>query len=519
MKILKTFPFHPVIFSMYPVLALLATNLVEVELGVVVRPLLLSIAGTTLFLSLIYLGIKDLRRAGLMTSLLLILFFTYGHVYQVVELKEIFGLNIGRHRYLIPLYATLGTIGLWLFAKKIHEARYATRAFNVISLLLLLFPVVQILSFRVRLSSGEKAAQQLSNASMDYELVTSEYLPDIYYLVLDTYTREDALLRDFNFDNSNFLDGLRQRGFYVADCSRSNYGYTQGSITAALNLKYLPDLSEDLSKLGLGMGDVWVLLKQSTVRRKLEANGYQTVAFDTGYEWSQLRDADYYYGVGNTPFSLETVTPFEAMLLKSTGILIFTEFQSKLFVDRLKSINFPHAEYVQAQLFILEQLTTIPKIEDPTFTFAHILIPHGPYVFDPEGNIREDSGYYGGDLAGPINERYLIDGYTGEIQFVNSRMLEIVDQLLEKSNPAPIIVIHGDHGLRDENRFQILNAYYLPDDGSSMLYPQISPVNSFRVVFDTYFGTDLGLFPDMSFQDDGHENPVPEYAPECHLNE
>jgi hypothetical protein len=519
METLKTFPFHSIAFSVYPVLALLATNLIEVELSVVVRPLLLSIAGSILLLILIYLVIKDLRKAGLLTSLFLILFFSYGHVYQVVELMEIFDLNIGRHRYLIPLYATLGTIGLWLIVKRIRDTRYATQVFNVISLILLLFPVVQILSFRVRLSSGEKAAQKLSGASVGYELVRSDNLPDIYYLVLDTYTREDALLRDFNFDNSDFLSELRQRGFYVADCSRSNYGYTQGSITAALNLKYLPDLNEDLSDLGLGIEDIWVLLKQSTVRRKLETIGYQTVAFDTGYEWSQLRDADYYYGVGNTPFSLEAVTPFEAMLLKSTGVLILTDFQSKLFVDRLKSINFPHAEYVQAQLFILEQIATLPTIEAPTFTFAHILIPHGPYVFDPEGNIREDSGYYGGDLAGPINERYLIDGYTGEIQFVNSRILEIVDQLLEKSYPAPIIIVHGDHGLRDENRFQILNAYYLPDDGSSMLYPQISPVNSFRVVFDTYFGTDLGLLPDMSFQDDEHKNPVPEFVPECRLNE
>jgi hypothetical protein len=48
-------------------------------------------------------------------------------------------------------------------------------------------------------------------------------------------------------------------------------------------------------------------------------------------------------------------------------------------------------------------------------------------------------------------------------------------------------------------RTSILNAYYLPNGGSQDLYPTISPVNSFRIVLNTYFGTNLELLPSETY--------------------
>ena len=44
----------------------------------------------------------------------------------------------------------------------------------------------------------------------------------------------------------------------------------------------------------------------------------------------------------------------------------------------------------------------------------------------------------------------------------------------------------------------ILNAYHLPRGGETALYPEITPINSFRVILDYYFAADLGLKPDVS---------------------
>ena len=65
-----------------------------------------------------------------------------------------------------------------------------------------------------------------------------------------------------------------------------------------------------------------------------------------------------------------------------------------------------------------------------------------------------------------------------------------------------MIIIQGDHGLDTEARMAILNAYYLPGDGAKMLYPTITPVNSFRVVFNAYFGQEYPILPDTSLYSD-----------------
>jgi hypothetical protein len=513
MKNLQHFPLHPLFLCIFPVLSLLATNITEVDPDVILRPLLFSIAGMILILVTLRMALKDIRKAAMVASLFLVLFFSYGHVYQILELKEIFGVNIGRHRYLIPFYILIACSGLWFILRKIKDFVSITIAMNIIGGILLITPIVQIVSFNIKISAGVNAISEMRERTQASELKPPDDLPDIYYIILDTYTRADALQRDLNFDNSAFLNGLKELGFYVADCSRSNYSYTQASITTALNLEYLPDLRDDLEELGLGSGDIWVLLKQSLVRRNLEELGYQTVAFETGYEWSRLQDADFYFG--NTPLDTQKVSPFEAMFVKSTALIVLVESPNWWMMEQMNAINFPYGEYVQAQKSILNKLPKISAMDGAKFVFAHILIPHVPYVFDPQGNIREDSGFYGGKLAEPVNESYLVEGYTGEIQFINSKMLEITEQIINESRVPPIIIIHGDHGLRDENRLQILNVYYLPNGGALALYPSVSPVNSFRIVFDTYFGTDYGLLNDESFYGDDIHNPIPEYSPEC----
>jgi hypothetical protein len=48
-------------------------------------------------------------------------------------------------------------------------------------------------------------------------------------------------------------------------------------------------------------------------------------------------------------------------------------------------------------------------------------------------------------------------------------------------------------------RMTILNAYYLPSDGNNLLYDSITPVNTFRLIFDFYFDTNNGLLDDRCY--------------------
>jgi len=79
----------------------------------------------------------------------------------------------------------------------------------------------------------------------------------------------------------------------------------------------------------------------------------------------------------------------------------------------------------------------------------------------------------------------------------------LADEILARSEVPPIIVLQADHGPSEE--MGIFNAFYFPEDGRSYLYPSITPVNTFRLIFDFYFGTNLGLLEDRSyFSNYGH---------------
>ncbi|MFV2043571.1 MAG: hypothetical protein ACC700_10110 [Anaerolineales bacterium] len=74
-------------------------------------------------------------------------------------------------------------------------------------------------------------------------------------------------------------------------------------------------------------------------------------------------------------------------------------------------------------------------------------------------------------------------------------------EVIERVPVHPIIVLQADHGNQfgDGERNAILNAYFLPETDGHALYSHISPVSTFRLIFDNYFGGNFGLLHDQSF--------------------
>jgi len=81
-------------------------------------------------------------------------------------------------------------------------------------------------------------------------------------------------------------------------------------------------------------------------------------------------------------------------------------------------------------------------------------------------------------------------------------LLELLPKMIASSPTPPIIILQGDHGSigsKPGTRTSIFNAYFLPDGAIRSLYPSISPANSFRVVFNQFFGGNYTLLEDVSY--------------------
>jgi hypothetical protein len=187
-------------------------------------------------------------------------------------------------------------------------------------------------------------------------------MPDIYFIILDMHTRSDALLQDLGHDNSDFINELRDLGFYVADCSRSNYTGTSGSLISELNLNYMDVLRQQMVEQGMNPEDIQVLLKQSLVRYQLEAIGYKTFAFESEYEWSRLTDAYAYIGHNRAPTALQILQPFEVCSSKARIVDLgrLNVWAMPEYVSTLHGLNFAMEDH-NRQLFILDQLPSSPS--------------------------------------------------------------------------------------------------------------------------------------------------------------
>jgi hypothetical protein len=497
---LRRFPLYPILFSIFPVLALAAHNIDEISLDVVFRPLFV-----TLFITIVLVGVtkilfRDWNRAALAVLLVLFFFFIYGQVYSALE-DVIFGnLSLFRHRTLFPLFISLLLISLFLISRRGRQTNESPYGLNLLSIGLLVYPVVQIGSSAMQQWSAEQAV----HSSAD-QIAANANQPDIYYIILDAYGRADVLQSLLGYDNSDFLNALRQRGFYVADCSQANYAYTEFSVTSALNYDYLDRLDVAGSR-----ADRIALLKHSSIRSFLDSKGYEIVAFPTGWAFTEWKDADLYVEYQRPVTAL---TEFETLILDTTMLRVVSDFRSS------KQADASHKDLRRLRVFsLLENIKKLPQREASLFVFAHIVVPHLPYTFGPNGEVP---AFQGKDAT----YEEVAAAYVDQVKFVNKEILAVIDALIQNSEVPPVIIVQGDHGplpdLTEDpaKRLPILNAYYLPGVAmEKILYPSISPVNSFRVVLNSYFGQDLPLLEDQSYFGPEEDRNANELVPNSCVN-
>jgi hypothetical protein len=485
----KRFVIHPIFFAIYPILALYAYNIDQVFLEEIWRSLFWSVGITIALFLVLRIITRDWERAGLICSLALALFFSYGHVYALIVGKSIGTFMFGRADYLAAIWASAFIILAWFILRKLTYTEKITELLNLISLFLLIIPTFRIIQFNFHNAQIETVTP--SEEAPHTTKPDPDSLPDIYYIILDGYGRADVLDEYYEYDNTAFIHHLEETGFCIADNSHSNYAQTALSLASSLNYTYIQDII-DLGETKVSdRSHLANLVKNNRVRAFLSELGYQVVAVESGYSVTEWNDADIYLA------SSTRLNTFETLLASSSA--------AALMIDRLIP-----AWYRERISSILDGMSQIPMHESPKMVFIHLTIPHPPFVFGPNGEPLPGQGFREGNYYDGSIDEY-IEGYRGQITYVNQRITTFINQIISDSDPKPIIILQSDHGpgaylnwdtieqtcLRE--RMSIFNAIYLPKVACNQLDRSITPVNTFPWIFNHYFNTEIDYQVDRSY--------------------
>jgi len=489
------FILHPFVVAVFPALALYTYNTQELSLSELVVPSAVSLSLASLMLAFTWLVLRNIYKAALIVSLFLALLYSTAYIFSLTGWLGVDSPWLGWMLLLI-IWVLLYPCLVYLIARTSMVLRYPTTILNAGLVVMLLISVVRIGTYEFqRIGSGGN----LSDSHTDLELNASRYKtpPDIYYIVLDRYANASTLTDVYDFDNSNFLNELTVQGFYVANESFANYVRTSESLASSLNMEYI-DYMDESSSDHLPLNEK---LEDHAVQRLLQKAGYEFI--HVGSWWGPLRE-DKYADV-NINYCARADMFSEYIL---TASMPYTVSAKLGIVDDLTMRQWKRTR------FEFGELARIPEQYrgTPTFTFAHFMISHTPYTFDSDGS------YLSPEEAGQKSTR---DNYVNALTVTNEMVLDLVQKLKSTSEVPPIIILQADEGpyparyLAGDRTFRwaqakdaelkekmgILNAYYLPgvDRSNPRLYPSITPVNSFRMVLDLYFGTDLGALDDKSY--------------------
>ncbi len=483
MTLLNRLPLHPLLFAAYAVLFLYAANLSEVLLVDAVAPLARSVVGAAVVLALLGLVFGDVRRGAVVASALVIAFFAFGHLSPVAT-------DLG-----LPDGAQLALWGLAVIGAALYAARagttlpQATSGLNALATVLVVLSVVTIVPYEAS-RVGRASVAPIGTVSAGSRPVAA---PDIYFIVFDRYGSADAIERRFGLTGNDLYGWLEARGFQVPDDSRANYRATDFSLAATLNMRHLDHLTSEIGRVSSDRTPAHQMLQEHEVGRFLKSQGYRYYHLGSWFGPTALNP------MADESLSLGVSSEFESVLHDTTMVptverLLGRQAAGMTFRDR-------HREGALFQFRQLRRLATAPG---PKFVFAHILLPHAPYVFRADGTVIPEAEARAADEA---------DLYREQLAFLNTQIKGVVENLV--AGPAesdPVVILQADEGpLMCRNvdcptdtpdyfaiRFGILNAMYLP--GVDRPLPRtFTSVNTFRMLFREYFGADLEPLPDRSF--------------------
>jgi len=222
-KTSRKFWIHPILLGLYPVLALYVFNRNEIVFPAIQQAVITAFLITAITMIVFVLIFRSWQRAAIHASFTLLWFFSYGHIFDLVKNITILGGSIG-HRIFFPFWILLFIVGHIVLIRMKNPVGL-NKTLDSISLFLMVFLAVQLVGSFVQSKLVEREFTQKEATSQNNVLAESSDR-DVYYILVDAYSRSDLLKEGVNLDTSDFISELKKLGFYIPDCAQSNYDST-----------------------------------------------------------------------------------------------------------------------------------------------------------------------------------------------------------------------------------------------------------------------------------------------------
>jgi Sulfatase len=319
--------------------------------------------------------------------------------------------------------------------------------------------------------------------------------PDIYFFVFDAYTNNKTLKQVWNFDNSELADWLGSNGFHIPTDSRSNYNFTAFSVSSTFNMNYIDPTRGSNASVPINILQANESLSDNEALDILKKENY-TINFLAPFKNSIKENnlGHFFEYLSDKQISRQTLVGS----LYDSRIWKFVE--NKL-TNTSDSISYKKPLLEKFRLIrntVDEIKSTVDSTtnRNPHFVYGHIMVPHEPPLFDTTGSFLSYD---------EVLHASMFDTYTAQIRYANSLIREIVSTIKAHNKPNTIIIIEGDHGFGFYSHdsipkfaFANMNAIYFPDKDYSRVYDSLSPINTFRIVFDQFFKQRYPMLKDTS---------------------
>ena len=428
---------------------------------------------------------RDYERSVVFMFLLLCIFFFFGAAKDAVKTSRFE--SFSRYSVLLPAIIILTGVSYVIISRTINSLK---RAVLFIRTLLCVCVALEAGILFYNIFSHKEKQKDLGD--IDHQLISDIKIPDtarkpfIFWIVLDEYSGNTALKKRWGFNNP--LDSiLRTKGFFAADSAVSPYNYTHYSLVSTLDMTYLKELREHSV---IGFRDIVrgnISLRQTNVLKLLEEAGYNIHNY-TIYDIDDYPTKAHEYFI-NADFKLIDNQTLPGRIRQDLG----WKFSK---VDRAEGLK---KEYDYRLSLVQEGVEAAKKSvsdKNPSFFMFHYLLTHEPFLYKADGSLDTTSGF---DVEP--------EKYVPSITYANNVITALVDSLKAIYRDRELVIIlQGDHGFKfnesdplfDRYGCSILYAVYCSD----LTYPAwnntFNSVNTFRVLFNKYFHTNLPVLENLS---------------------